>query len=573
MTNKAIARQLQLAADLLELTGGNPFRARAYAAGARAVERLEEPAAERARAGTLTDVPGIGKTLSAEIQSLVETGRLEFADRLIAGLPPGLPEVLRVKGLGVKKVRQVWQELGVASLDDLEAAALSGALAGLPGFGEKTAENVLASIEQLKRYRGKRRYADAAREIEAVLDRLRRQPGVVRAEAAGAYRRQLEVVDRVVLVVDGEAEAVRAALETEEVQPSEAPAEGAFFSGRMPLSGLPVTVFRPAPESFGRALWAATGSDAHVAAFVDRYGMPGEAAEEGVVFSAAGLAFISPALREGDGEIEAAAEGRLPRLVTVADLRGSLHNHSTWSDGAHSVREMAEAARARGLEYFGLCDHSRSLQVANGLSVERLLAQIAEVRALNAEYAAGGVPFRVFAGTECDVLADGQMDFPDEVLARLDLVVASVHTRFDMTEAEATARVVRAVENPYVDILGHPTARLLLRREGYPLDHRAVLDACAATGTAVELNANPWRLDVDWRWLRYAAERGVLVSINPDAHHADELDNVAWGVRVAQKGWLTPEGTLNALPADALAGWLAARRRRAGVPQPIADSR
>ncbi len=337
------------------------------------------------------------------------------------------------------------------------------------------------------------------------------------------------------------------------------------MSGRMPLSGLPVTVFRPEPESFGRALWAATGSEAHLAAFVDRFGVPGEASDEAVVFSAAGLPWIPPALREGDGELNAAARGQLPRLVTVADLRGSLHNHSTWSDGAHTVREMAEAARARGLEYFGLCDHSRSLHVANGLSAERLLAQIEEVRALNADYASAGLGFRILAGTECDVLADGSLDFPDSVLAGLDLVVASVHSRFDMSEAEATARVVRAVSNPHVDILGHPTARLLLRRDGYPLDHRAVLDACAATGTAVELNASPWRLDVDWRWLRYASARGVLVSINPDAHHADELDNVAWGVAVAQKGWLTPSGCLNALPADRLRSWLAARRRRAGV--------
>ncbi|MEL6612473.1 MAG: PHP domain-containing protein, partial [Bacteroidota bacterium] len=296
-----------------------------------------------------------------------------------------------------------------------------------------------------------------------------------------------------------------------------------------------------------------------VAAFVEAHGQPDEADTEAAIYERAGLAVVPPELREGTDELQRAAAGSLPDLITLADLRGSLHNHSTYSDGAHTLRAMAEAARASGLTYFGICDHSRSLKVANGLSIERLREQIAEVRVLNAEYEADGVDFRVFSGSEVDVLKDGSLDYPDEVLAELDLVVASVHTHFSMTEAEATERLVRAVSHPHVHILGHPTGRLLLRREGYPLDHAAVIEACAAHGVALELNANPYRLDLDWRHVRAATDAGVLIAINPDAHSIEQLDLIRWGVAVARKGGLTAAQCLNAMGRDAFAAWLVAK--------------
>ena len=553
MTNKSVARHLKLTADLVELTGGNPFRARAFASGARAVERLEGPVAGLAAEGTLVEVPGIGKGLAAEIAELVETGAMGVTESLLQSLPPGLPEVLRVKGLGVKKVRALWQEAGVTSIEDLEAAAASGRLAALPGFGEKTVENILAAVEQLKAYRGKAHLRDAWPEATAVRDALR--AAGLRAELAGPVRRQCNVVERANIVAEGTPNAVAAAL-ADALGPLETEADR--VTGWLPL-GLPLTVWTAEPGAYGRVLWERTGPDAHVRLFEEAHGVPADVADEDEVYGAAGLAPVPPPLRDDPHWLEAAARGSLPDLLRTSDLRGTIHNHTTASDGAHSLREMCDAARARGLGYFGVCDHSRSLQIAHGLSVEALRAQVEEVEQLNADYAAEGVDFRVFSGSEVDILADGMMDYPDDVLAELDVVVASVHQGFRMTEAEATARVVRAVENPHVDVLGHPTGRLLLRREGYPLDHEAVLDACAAHGVAVELNANPWRLDVDWRYVRAARERGVLVSVNPDAHSTDGLDDTRWGVASAQKGGLDAAGSLTSKTAAELAEWLDAR--------------
>ena len=549
MTNKAIARQLKLTADLVELTGGNPFRARAYAGAARAVDRVQEPVAELLAAGELVEVPGVGKGIRAEIEELLATGSMGATEALLQALPPGLPAVLRVKGLGVKKVRALWQEAGVTSLEDLEAAAAAGRLAGLPGFGKKTVENVLASIEQLKSYEGKAHLRDAA--AHAVEARRRLREAGLRADLSGPVRRQCNVVDRVDLVAEGSPEAVAAALGggTTHADRVEAP---------LPL-GLPLVVWASTAAAYGRTLFETTGPAAHVEAVASRAPLE-DAAEEDAIYKAAGLEPVPAPLRDDPHWLGVAEASGLPRLVRLEDLRGTIHNHTTASDGAHSLRRMCDAARERGLGYFGVCDHSRSLQIAHGLSLDEMEEQIRRVEALDADYRAEGLDFRVLAGTEADILADGSMDYPDELLARLDVVVASVHTGFRMTEDEATARVVRAVSNPYVDVLGHPTGRLLLRREGYPLDHAAVLDACAEHGVAVELNANPWRLDVDWRFVRAATERGVLVSINPDAHSTDGLDDTAWGVASAQKGGLTAEMSLTSKTAEGLEAWVRARR-------------
>lgn len=551
MTNKAVARHLKLTADLIELTGGNPFRARAFASGARTVERLEVPVAELAAEGELVGVQGIGKGLAAEIDELLATGTMGVTETMLQSLPPGLPEVLRVKGLGVKKVRVLWQDAGVTSIEDLEAAAVAGRLEALDGFGAKTVENILESVEQLKAYRGKAHLRDALVEAVAARDALR--DAGLRADLAGPIRRQCNVVDRADLVASGDPEAIAGALSA-----WAATSHADRVEARLPL-GLPLTVWPAEDGAYGRVLWERTGPTAHLDAVRAAHGEPPDAPEEDAVYEALGLAPIPPPLRDDPHWLTAAASGPLPTLVRTADLLGTIHNHTTASDGTASLREMCEAARARGLSYFGVCDHSRSLQIAHGLSVEALLAQVEEVEAVNAEYAGAGVDFRAFSGSEVDILTDGSLDFPDDVLARLDVVVASVHTGFRMTVDEATARVVRAVSNPHVDVLGHPTGRLLLRREGYPLDHEAVLNACAEHGVAVELNANPWRLDVDWRHVRSATERGVLVSINPDAHATDGLDDVRWGVASAQKGGLTAAESLTAKSADGLAAWLGAR--------------
>ncbi|MBC11752.1 MAG: DNA polymerase/3'-5' exonuclease PolX [Rhodothermaceae bacterium] len=549
MTNKAVARQLALTADLIELTGGNPFRARAYASGARTVERLEAPVATLAASGELSGVKGIGKGLVADIEELLASGTLASTDALLQSLPPGLPEVMRVKGLGVKKVRTLWQDAGVTSLDQLEGAAVSGRLAELPGFGAKTVQNLLDAIEHLKAYRGKAHLRDAVGPALAVRQRLR--AAGLRADLAGAVRRQCNVVDALDLLAVGTPAQIAEAL-------GGGRAEADRVEGAIPL-GLPLTVFAATAQTYGRVLWERTGPREHVDAFTEAHGAPTDVAEEQEVYTAAGLHPIPAPLRDDPHWLTVAREP-LPTLVRTGDLRGTIHNHTTASDGAHTLREMCDAARERGLTYFGVCDHSRSLQIAHGLSLDEMEEQIARVDALNAAYADEGVDFRVFAGSEVDILSDGAMDYPDDLLARLDLVVASVHTGFSMTEDEATARVVAAVSNPYVDVLGHPTGRLLLRREGYPLDHEAVLDACAEHGVAVELNAHPFRLDLDWRFVRAATERGVPVSINPDAHATDGLDDTRWGVASAQKGGLTAADSLTSRSADDLGAWLTARR-------------
>ena len=348
--------------------------------------------------------------------------------------------------------------------------------------------------------------------------------------------------------------------ETEQAETEQAEMEPPALDATLP-GGLPLRVCVVAPARYGTALWQATGSAAHVEAFTARYGAPGAQADEAAVYAAAGLPPVPPELREDRGELDAAEAGALPDLVTVDALRGSLHNHSTHSDGAHTLRQMAERAQAMGLSYFGISDHSQSLTVASGLTPGEVARQREEVDALNEEWAAGGdgAPFRIFHGIESDVLRDGALDYDDDVLATFDFVVASVHSGFNMTESEATERLVTAIANPHTTILGHATGRLLLAREGYPIDHARVIAACAAHGVAIELNANPYRLDMDWRWLREATAQGVLISINPDAHAMDELENVRWGVAAARKGWLTADQCLNAMPLDAFEDWLAGR--------------
>lgn len=561
MTNKSISRALKETAALLELSGGNPFRSRAFENAARTIERLEEPVAELLEAGTLTELPGIGQGLAAQIGDLLARGSFDLRDELIASLPIGLPELLRVKGLGTKKVRQLWQQLDITTLEQLEEAATVGRLADLPGFGARTQEKVLEEVRRQRAYRARRRYASTLLNLQPVLNRLRAATGVTRAELSGQLRRQLETVDRAEILVAGtDPQQVRtAAAEWITEAPDSGPDGTVRLVGDL-ADGLPLEVTVVAPSRFGTTWWRQTGSPEHVEAFVARFGEPDVHADEERIFESAGLAFIHPALREDARALYAAARGELPALIAVEDLRGTLHNHTTYSDGAHTLEQMAGAALARGLEYFGVCDHSQSLTIAHGMSVETLEAQQEEIRALNAGYAGGAAPFRILSGIESDILADGSLDYPDEVLASFDFIVASVHSGFNMTEREATERVVTAIENPYTTILGHATGRLLLAREGYPLDHERIIDACAANGVALELNANPYRLDVDWRWLRRATERGVLISINPDAHSMEELDNVQWGVSVAQKGWLTAEQCLNAMPLEALTAWLVAHR-------------
>ncbi len=553
MRNDEVAQILQETADLLELTGGNPHRARAFARAARSLQDLDAPAADRLREDTLVKVSGIGDGMADHISDIVHGGSFALRDELLSAVPPGLLDVLQVNGLGTKRTRRLWTELDIASLDELEHAAEADRITALDGFGAKTQQNILENVRQLRRYEAQWRLADAWAAAHSFLQSLRGLDAVDRAVPAGALRRHTETMERAdVLVSTATAPSVVDWLDAHLDAPTR---EDSVVTGRLD-EGLPVAVHLTSPDRFGTAWWRTTGTADHCTAVTEHADSPADHADEEALYRAAGLSVVPPALREGHGEVQAAADNALPELLTTEDLDGCLHNHSTYSDGAHTLREMALAARDRGYSYFGICDHSQSLRIADGLSPEEVRDQRDAVDRLNDELADDGPPFRIFHGIESDILRDGSLDYEQEVLEAFDFVVGSVHTGFSMTEEEATERLVRAVENPHTRILGHPTGRLLLGREGYPIDHERVIAACAEHDVALELNANPHRLDLDWRWVRHATDQEVLISINPDAHATAELDYVKWGVAVGRKGWLTPDQCLNAKSLDAFVQWL-----------------
>lgn len=555
MRNDEIAQILQETADLLELTGGNPYRARAFSRASRSLGNLQTSAAERLDDGTLTEVSGIGDGMADHIADIVEGGSFELRDELISAVPPGLMDVMQVKSLGTKRTRRLWTELDVTSLDELEKAAEHDQITALDGFGAKTQQKILDNVRRLRHYETRRRLSEAWTAAEPFLDRLRESKAVTRAEVTGPLRRKRETVEQIdILVGTEDGAAVERWLDAQLSDVSVE--EDVVVTGTLE-EGVPVQVFLTSPGHFGTAWWRTTGSEEHCSTVDETCGTPSDHTDETSVFAELGLSPIPAVLREDRGEIEAARKDTLPSLLAEEDLQGCLHNHSTYSDGSNSIREMAEAARKRGYSYFGICDHSQSLRIADGLSPEEVREQHREVERLNQQFEEdNGTPFRIFHGIESDILGDGSLDYDDDILSLFDFVVASIHTGFNMTEDEATGRLVEAVEHPHTRILGHPTGRLLLRREGYPIDHETVIESCAQNGVAIELNANPHRLDLDWRWVRAATDRGVPISINPDAHAIREIDYTRWGVAVARKGWLTPDACLNAKSLRSFQRWV-----------------
>lgn len=561
MTNKQIAKYLQQAADLIELTNGNAFRARAFANASRTLQRLPEQVEELLAQDQLGSIQGIGSGLAKDIRTILETGTLPLIEELQHALPAGLTTLLDIKGIGVKKVRQLWQTRNITTLEALEQAARTNALVNLEGFGAKTQTAILEGIAKLQVYQKQRRYAHAFTLAEPLLKTLQGLSTVHSASWSGEMRRKMPTVSEVALLVAvADAEAFRAEWLTLTEPPAvlEFSPEGATTT--LP-DGFPVRIRLASPETFGTTLWANTGPEAFCAWFSETFGTPADFADETALFSSVNLPELAPELRDDAHFYTKAQQHSLPVLIEDRDLKGTLHNHSTWSDGAHRLADMAERAREMGLFYYGSCDHSRSLTVANGLSIERLAEQKREIEALNAQYAAQNRPFRIFFGIESDILKDGSLDYPDDVLADFDLVVASIHNGFNMTEDVATERLIRAIEHPATTILGHPTGRLLLARDGYPINHERVIAACATHHVAIELNANPYRLDLDWTWIRCAIEQGVKIAINPDAHSMDGLAHTHWGVEVARKAGLTARQCLNTMPLDVFADWLRTRKQ------------
>ncbi|HYF95118.1 MAG TPA: PHP domain-containing protein [Symbiobacteriaceae bacterium] len=553
MNNRDVAQALYEIADLLELKGEDSFKVRAYRKAGEGVELLSDNIADLAAQNRLQAVPGIGKAIAAKIQELLSTGEIEQLEELRRAIPPGVRDLTQVPGLGAKTAELLFTRLGIDNLDALELAARQGRLRDLPGWGARKEATLLEALAKFRR-RGERVPLGAVRPVAGALaEYLLRHPAVGRAEVAGSIRRRQETVaDIDIVVASDDPAAVIDHLHTIPVADRILQATEDRITMTTTL-GRQMDVIVVPPARFARTLLTMTGSEAHVAAL----GHIDDALSEHEIYKAKGLPFIEPELREGLGEIEAARASRLPHLITVKDLTGDLHSHTRASDGTATLPEMAEAARALGHQYLAVCDHSRSLAIAGGLTPERLALQGAEIRRLNRAWC----DFRLLRGTEVDILRDGTLDFPDDVLAELDVVVASIHSHMHLDAQTQTERLLRAIRNPHVDIVGHPTGRVLGRRDPYPLDMDRIIAACAETGTALEISASPARLDLSDRHARQARQMGVKLVINTDAHSTLELQLLEHGVGQARRAWLEPGDVINTLALPDLLAWLAKEKR------------
>ncbi|ERJ59605.1 DNA polymerase/3'-5' exonuclease PolX [Sphingobacterium paucimobilis] len=540
MDNKTIARTFKLCGQLMELHNENPFRSKAVASASFKIDKLPFQAAE-ASLEKLSEQPGIGKSTAEKITQIITTGTFPELDELLAKTPEGILEVLKIKGLGPKKVQTIWNDLEIESVGELYYACNENRLIEAKGFGLKTQEDIKKAIEFSLANQGWFLYAKVESSADTLLSKLKQAIPNNHVEFTGDFRRKCEVLSQVELIVDTDLSSLQKAIaglnyELEVHQNN----NSISFKDEQTC---PFIIYTSTTYTFAQDWLLRTGSEAHLDLLKEINPILPLAATETDIYQAMGLDYIAPELREGLDEVVLAQAHNLPKLIEFGDVKGTVHNHSTYSDGVHSLKEMALYCKDQlGLSYFGICDHSKTAVYANGLTEERLQQQWAEVDKLNQEL----TPFKIFKGIESDILSDGSLDYPDEILAQFDFVVASVHSNLKMDEEKATARLIKAIENPYTTILGHPTGRLLLSRAGYPLDFKKVIDACAANDVVIEINANPLRLDLDWRWHRYALEKGVLLSINPDAHRTEGLLDMHYGIYVARKGGLTKEKCLNA---------------------------
>ena len=583
MDKATIADVLEKIATLLELKDENPFKIRAYTNAARSLETWGGNVSDLANEETLEKIPGIGKAIAAKIKELVETGSLKFFDDLRAEFPADILELFSLPGLGAKKIKALHEKLQVSSIAQLHEACVAGRVAELAGFGKTTQEKLCKAIGERQKYSGTFQLGQIAADAETMQSDLRAHPESLHVCIAGSYRRRKEIVRDLDFIVATSAPAEITATFIGHPLVESIIAQGPTKSSVRLRSGIQCDLRVVSSAEYPFALNYFTGSKEHNIVMRNRalqrgwtlneYRL-GELAgtargadrtsqrdvptirEEADLYRALELDYIPPELRENCGEFEAAAAGKLPRLVEAENLRGTFHCHTTASDGHNTLEEMAAAAQELGLQYLGIAEHSRSSIQAHGVDAARLGGQVARIRQLNQELE----NFRLFAGVECDILRDGSLDFPDDVLAQLDYVVASIHSAFTLSEADMTRRIIRAMQNPHVTMLAHPTGRLLLKRDPYAVDIPAIIDAAAETGTWIEINAAPKRLDLDWRWWPLAKEKGVKCVINPDAHRTERLQELWFGVGVARKGWLTKEDVMNCLPLGKIEEALSKKR-------------
>lgn len=544
-------------AQWLELKGENPFKIRAYEAAARIFEQLDADIAVLAQSGTLEDIPGIGPAIAGKAAEFIATGRIKYHDELKSSIPPVLFEMIRIPGLGAKKAVALQTKLNITSIGELEYACKENRLLELPGFGAKTQAKILTGIEALRRFQGRFLVSDAlpvAQEWKRLIGAI---PAVSAVEVAGSLRRRKETAGDIDIVVGAadSAPVMKAVVEMPNIEV--VIAHGPTKTSVTLNNGLNVDVRVVAPAEYPCALHHFTGSKEHNVLLrslakdrgikINEYGLEKEngerlqVADEAAIYSYLDLDYIEPELREGGDELQAAREHRLPVLVKEADLQGAFHMHTTWSDGRAALLQMVSSASALGWKYIGITDHSRSAFYAGGLNEKAVCEQRQEIDAFNAAQSG----FKVFAGIESDILPDGSLDYPEAILCQFDFIIGSIHSSFGLSREAMTRRLTLAMKNPYLTMLGHPTGRLLLARDGYEVDLDEIIKVAAATKTIIEINASPYRLDLDWRWCRQAKEHGVLLAINPDAHSPEELKNVSYGIGIARKGWLEAPDVLN----------------------------
>lgn len=552
MTNKEIARTFQFLGNIMELHDENPFKIRSYQNAYITLRKLDQPLSEMTDA-EIGKIKGVGKAIVGKIRELLDGGQMATLERYKADTPDGIQEMLGIKGFGPKKIKAIWKELEIQSIGELLYAVNENRLIELNGFGKKTQEDLKQKLEYFQLSKNKYHYASLEGPAVSLVEQLQDLLPGVQISQTGALRRKENEVTSIDLLI-GKKDLTPDTL-SEILEAVEVTEDGIMGKTK---EGQAVSIFLCEAAAFGSKLFRYTANTDFLDAFVKAF--PGQdfsnLATEAAVFEQAGLPYIEPELREQAWALELAQANKLPQLVELSDLKGVLHNHSTYSDGLHSLRDMATYTKEQGYEYLGMSDHSKSAFYANGLQVERVYEQMKEIDQLNQELA----PFRVFKSIESDILNDGSLDYEEDVLKDFDFVIASVHTNLRMDEAKATQRLITAIENPFTRILGHPTGRLLLSRKGYPIDHKKVIDACAENGVAIELNANPYRLDIDWTWIPYALEKGVLISVNPDAHSKEGIHDMHFGVLSARKGGLSAAECLNAKSLDSFEKWLVTDR-------------
>lgn len=556
MENKQISRHLRFLSQLMELHEENPFKIKSIANAAFKVDKLPFLLAGKTVA-ELDKIDGIGKSIAEKIAELLETGTLKETESYLKNTPAGIIEMLGIKGIGPKKIVVIWHELHIDSVGELYYACNENRLIEAKGFGLKTQEQIRKTIEFNIASQGKFLYAQAEAIEHGLLQNLNASFTGIKTVSAGEFRRKLEIIKELVVVIETENREQLFSGLNEAAYLSFTAQDEQSWQGKTE-HGMAVKLVLSGSENFVKALFTATGDEEHVKTVLSRItDADFQPNSEQEIYQKAGLPFIEPELREGKYWVEKASAGKLPELITFKDLKGTLHNHSTSSDGVNTLEEMALYSRDQlRLEYFGICDHSKSAFYASGLGIEQVLQQMEEVGSLNKKLQ----NFHVFKGIESDILNDGSLDYPEEILEKFDFVVASIHSNLRMPEEKAMERLIKAIENPYTTILGHPTGRLLLSRNGYPVDYKKMIDACAANGVVIEINANPLRLDMDWRWHQYALEKGVWLSINPDAHRTTGLWDMHYGIHVARKGGLSKEQCLNALSATEIGAFFKAKK-------------